>query len=131
MNGNNFELKPLSPYSHMFKGRNNMENRIDYYYLNKLPSNDVQFYQQLKDSVFLLAEKRYDFNLYSIYIYKETDELNEKFNKQKLWLDGHNKDLIAYIRFNNGENDIFYIIQNEIVIFDNVKNEKVYFEFEQ
>lgn len=131
MNQTKFEIKPLSPYSFEFVGQNDLTNKIDYYFLSQWSNYDEESFQKLKDSVNLLTENKDQFKLYSVYIYKETDELNENFNKSKDWLDGHNHNLIAYIRFDEGINDIFYILKDGNVVYDNVKNEKVDFEFEQ
>lgn len=65
------------------------------------------------------------------YVYTETDKFNNSYNKPREFFDGKNKNLIAYIRFTDSINDIFYILDNGIVVYDCVDNKPSNFEFEK
>lgn len=128
----NIKLKPLSPYTFEFKGKNEASNRIDYFYLKgKFQYEDI-LYRKLNKIISEHYKKtKNQYKLFSIYIYKETEELNESYDKTRESFDGKNNDLLAYVRFSNTVNDIFYIIENGFVIYDCVNEKSLNFEFEQ
>ena len=127
----NFELKPLHPYTYEFEGEKDKLNRIDYYYI----SGDFQYntadYDKLKKIIEAQRQSlKTDYYLYSIYVFHETDELNESYNKTREYFGAKYKDMAAYIRYKNGVKNIFYILKDSYVIYDYLKTEKVDFEFE-
>lgn len=126
-----FELKPLSPYIYEFKGRNDSNNRIDYYFVEGEYTLNTKFYNQIESKIKALDPEVADYNLYSFYIYKKTASLNADSNLQKEDFDGRNRDLIAYIRFNESKHDIFYILKEGHVIYDARKKEKISFDFSE
>tara|TARA_R110000751_G_C13790742_1_gene482098 strand:- start:5908 stop:6378 length:471 start_codon:yes stop_codon:yes gene_type:complete len=125
-------IKPLSPFFYEFTGKNNMLNRIDYFYLEGDFEYNTAYFnklQKLIDDHKKNIENKY--NLYSIYIYKKTEELNSTYNKTREFLDGKNNDLILYNRYIDNKTDILYYIKNSDVIYDGIEKKKVNFEFEQ
>ena len=131
-NTQNSKIHPLSPYHYDFKDNDENLNNINYYFLSGNFEIDENLKTHLKDFIddYGKDEKTiYAYN--SVYIYKETNILNRKFKDDKSSFDGHNKDLIAFARFNKNELDIFYILEEGNVVFDLLKNENVTFEFEQ
>lgn len=127
-----FNINPLKPYSYEFVGENASLNRIDYFYLSGKLDYNKNFYKELQKTVYdKEKEIKNNYNLYSIYIYRETEELNASYNEPRESFDGKNKDLIAYIRFAENINDIFYIIKDGKVIYDCVEDSPMSFEFDQ
>lgn len=127
-----FNLFKLPPNSYEFKVHDNT-NRIDYFYLDGIFKYDIDGYRKIEkkigESISTKDMNRY--HLYPIYIYNKTDLLNDGYTNGKEGLDGHNNELITYIRYKDGKPDIFYIVKNGNVIFDGIKNEKANFEFDQ
>ena len=95
-----------------------------------IPLN-TKFYNQIESKIKALDPEVADYNLYSFYIYKKTASLNADSNLQKEDFDGRNRDLIAYIRFNESKHDIFYILKEGHVIYDARKKEKISFDFSE
>lgn len=131
MKNQNIEIKPLSPFHNEFIDHEGSLNNIDYFYISDNNSLNNLFYKQLEDIITdhqknILSKYKF----YSIYIYKKTDELNKNYKKDKNSFDGHNKDLIAYIRFENKKLDIFYIIVDGNVTYDMIEKKETDFEFE-
>lgn len=127
-----FTINPLNPYTYEFEGRNGTTSRIDYFYLDGNFNYDEIFYKELKKSVDKIQEDvNMDYKLYSIYIYRKTEELNKAYNKPREFFDGKNKDIVAYIRFTDSINDIFYIINDGHVVYDNVERKSLNFEFDE
>ncbi|MBK1894233.1 hypothetical protein [Chryseobacterium paridis] len=127
-----FQLVALPPVTYEFKAGEN-KNRIDYFYADRNFSYDNNEYEKLKKKV---DEKTgnintQDYNLYSVYIYKKTDVLNNEYKGGKEGLDGHNQDLIAYIRYEKGNRDIFYVIEKGNVLYNVLTNKEENFEFDQ
>lgn len=125
-------LVKLSPYTYTFKVNEN-NNRIDYFYLVNKISYDISQFEKLD----IESKKTFDvnqfekYNLHSIYIYNQTDVLNDKYDNGREGLDGQNENLVAYIRYKNGIRDIFYILKDGNVVYDFLKKEKTDFEFDQ
>jgi hypothetical protein len=119
-------LVPLSPYQYEFSNQYG-KNRIDYFFIEKAYKDDEKFRQELYIILVKMKEKinsKYD--LYSIYIYKKTAKINEKFSGDHNDLRGiYDNDLISYSRWNQGNVDIFYFIENGKVVFDMIKNDRV------
>lgn len=125
-------IKPLSPYTYEFEGQNKTWNRIDYFYLKGEVSYSEDFYKQVQKAIEMHVspfDKEYDF--FSIYVYKETDELNASYDKPRVYFDGKTKDLLAYVRLNPKQIDLFYILNNGIVIYDLIKKSPRNFEFDE
>lgn len=127
-----FQLVALSPITYEFKAGEN-KNRIDYFYVEGNFSYDNADYERLKKKIdektSTIDTKNYQ--LYSVYIYRKTEVLNQQYKEGKEGLDGHNQDLIAYIRYEKGNRDIFYIIEKGNVVYDVLSNKEEDFEFEQ
>lgn len=126
-----FSIKPLYPFNYEFEGEKDKLNRIDYYYI----SGDFQYNKSDYDRLQKMIEAKRqsietDYYLYSIYVFHETDELNESYNKPREYFGAKYKDMASYIRYKNGVKNIFYILKDSYVIYDYLKNEKVDFEFE-
>jgi len=115
----------------MFR-RGAYNNRIDYLYVENNFYFEKDTYQKLKDKIeekhMQLLDGKYQ--LSSFYIYKKTDVINEHYNKGTVGLDGHNRDLLAYVRYGNGKMDIFYVLKDGNVIYDLLQNRQEGFEFE-
>ncbi len=126
-----FSIEPLYPFNYEFEGEKDKLNRIDYYYI----SGDFQYntadYDKLEKIIEAQKQSlKTDYYLYSIYVFHETDELNESYNKTREYFGAKYKDMAAYIRYKNGVKNIFYILKDSYVIYDYLKTEKVDFEFE-
>lgn len=127
-----FILNPLHPYTYEFEGNNSTHNKIDYFYLSGAFEYGITYYTALQKGINeKQKEATNNYKLYSIYVYKETEELNKSYNKPREYFDGKNKDLIAYVRFKDSINDIFYILDNGYVVYDCVANKPLNFEFEE
>lgn len=127
-----FQLVALSPVNYEFKAGEN-KNRIDYFYVEGNFSYDVDEYEKLKKKIDdkTAGTDIKNYQLYSVYIYKKTDVLNQQYKAGREGLDGHNQDLIAYIRYDKGNRDIFYITERGNVVYDVLSNKEEDFEFEQ
>lgn len=127
-----FQLIALSPVTYEFKAGEN-KNRIDYFYAEGHFSYDVSDYEKLKKKVDEKTAKvtPKNYHLYSVYLYKKTNSINKDYKGGKEALDGHNEDLIAYVRYTQGKMDIFYIIEKGNVIYDAVSGKEENFEFDQ
>lgn len=126
------QLVALSPKTYEFKAGEN-KNRIDYFFAEGNFSNNTSEYENLRNKI---DEKIKDVNvkeyhLYSIYIYKETSIINKEYKNGREGLDGHNKDLLAYLRYSEGKMDIFYIIDKGNVVYDKLSGKEESFEFDQ
>jgi hypothetical protein len=131
-NTQNSKIHPLSPYHYKFNDTDDNLNNINYYFLSGTFEIDENLKKLLKDFIDDYSKNENDNYAYnSVYIYKETNFLNENYKGDKSSFDGRNKELIAYVRFNYKEIDIFYLLDQGNVIFDFVKNKEVDFEFEQ
>lgn len=127
---NNFELKPLSPFKYEFKV-DNQYNRIDYYYLDGNFHLNKVYFQELKRKIDKMYTSVGHKHFYSVYIYKKTENLNHLSQHNKSWLDGENQNLLSFVRFNEGINDIFYILKDGTVIYDMIENKETNFEFDE
>lgn len=128
----NIKIEPLSPYHYEFRDSDNNLDKIDYYFLKGDFQVNDNLKRKLQDFITNYSKtntKTYTYN--SLYIYKETEELNNDYKGDKSSFDGLNKELIAYVRFNNNQLDIFYILEEGNVVFDLIKNQETNFEFEQ
>jgi hypothetical protein len=127
-----FQLVALSPITHEFKAGEN-KNRIDYFYVEGNFSYNTSEYEKLKKKVDEKATglNIQNYHLYSIYIYRKTEVLNQQYKDGKEGLDGHNQDLIAYIRYEKGNRDIFYITEKGNVVYNVLTNKEEDFEFDQ
>lgn len=132
MNTQETVLKPLSPFTYEFQDNSNQLSRIDYFFDDDSFVYSDSSFENLKGNVFEIHENVIDdYHYYSIYVYKKTQTFNDNFEGQQTDFDGYNKDLLAYIRFVEGENDIFYILKDGKVVFDAIENQKVSFPFQQ
>lgn len=128
----NIKIEPLSPYHYEFKDSENNLDKIDYFFLKGDFQVNDNLKKELHDFITNYSKtntKKYAYN--SVYIYKETKELNNAYKGDKSSFDGLNNEIIAYVRFNNNELDIFYILEEGNVVFDLIKNQETNFEFEQ
>ena len=126
------QLVALSPKTYEFKAGEN-KNRIDYFFAEGNFSYNTSEYENLRNKI---DEKIKDVNvkeyhLYSVYIYKETGIINKEYKNGREGLDGHNKDLLAYLRYSEGRMDIFYIIDQGNVVYDKLSGKEESFEFDQ
>jgi hypothetical protein len=119
-------LTPLSPYQYEFSNQYG-KNRIDYFFIENDYQDNAGFRKELYNSVKNVKDKvDTPYNLYSIYVYKKTNEINENFSGEDNDLRGvYNDDLISYSRWNQGNIDIFYFIEDGKVVFDILKNDRV------
>ena len=119
-------LMPLSPYKYEFSNQYG-KNRIDYFFTDNDYQDDAGFREKLYNLVENIKNKvDFQYNLYSIYVYKKTTRLNENFLGDNNDLRGvYNNDLISYSRWNQGNIDIFYLIEDGKVVFDMIKNDPV------
>lgn len=131
MNKQNIEINKLLPSGYEFIGQNGEKNKIDYYYLKGDLVYDTTQYLQIRDFIDSNVSEQDNYSTYSVYIYKESELINEGFEKDLKWLDGKNEDIISYVRFQDGQNDMFYILKKGKVVYDLILNEKQDFEFEQ
>ncbi|WP_306350890.1 hypothetical protein [Flavobacterium sp. '19STA2R22 D10 B1'] len=127
-----FQLVALSPATYEFKTKEN-KNRIDYFYSEGNFSYNNTDYEILKKKIEekIVGVNTPKYHLYSIYIYKKTNILNNQYKGGKEGLDGHNQDLIAYIRYEKGNKDIFYILKKGNVVYDILSDKEENFEFDQ
>ncbi|WP_312078959.1 hypothetical protein [Chryseobacterium sp.] len=126
------QLIALSPKTYEFKAGEN-RNRIDYFYLEGQFSYNVEEYEKLKQKIDekTAAVNTKSYHLYSVYIYKETNVINKDYKGEREAFDGHNEDLIAYVRYTDGKMDIFYMIEKANVVYDAVSGKEENFEFDQ
>lgn len=127
-----FNLVKLPPNSYTFKV-NDKANRIDYFYAEGSFSYDLEDYKKLQNMINEKSKELSlnDYKFCSVYIYNKTNTLNDNYSNGKEGLDGHNKDLIAFIRYDNGKQDIFYILKDGNVIYDLQTGKESDFEFDQ
>lgn len=127
-----FNLVKLPPNSYTFKV-DNKANRIDYFYVAGRFSYNLEDYKKLQNMINEKSKELSlnDYKFCSVYIYNKTDTLNDSYSNGKEGLDGHNKDLIAFIRYDNGKQDIFYILKDGNVIYDLQTGKESDFEFDQ
>jgi hypothetical protein len=119
-------LIPLSPYQYEFSNQYG-KNRIDYFFTKHDYQDNPGFREKL-DNLIKKIKSKIDskYNLYSIYVYKKTTTINENFSGDNNDLRGvYNNDLISYSRWNQGNIDIFYFIEDGKVVFDMIKNDRV------
>jgi len=126
------QLVALSPKTYEFKAGEN-KNRIDYFFAEGNFSYNTSEYENLRNTI---NEKIKDvtikeYHLYSVYIYKETSIINKEYKNGREGLDGHNEDLLAYLRYSEGKMDIFYIINKGNVVYDKLSGKEESFEFDQ
>lgn len=126
------QLVALSPKTYEFKAGEN-KNRIDYFYAEGNFSYNTSEYENLKNKIDekIKDANLKDYHLYSVYIYKETSIINEEYKNGREDLDGHNEDLLAYLRYSEGKMDIFYIIDKGNVVYDKLSGKEESFEFDQ
>jgi len=120
---NEIALQPLSPYSYEFAdprdSSGHAKNRNDYYFTNSAPDDDSSLVAGLQKELDGKMATGKDFNLHSVYIYRESSQLNASFKGTGDDLKGvHDNDLIAYFRSKNGVTDIFYLIKNGNIVYD-------------
>jgi hypothetical protein len=127
-----FQLIALPPITYEFKTGEN-RNRIAYFYVEGNFSYDHIAYEKLKRKVEekIAGAPTGNYHLYSVYLYKKNDLLNKDYSGGKAGLDGHNQNLLAYVRYSQGKMDIFYIIEKEKVVYDLLSDKEENFEFEQ
>ncbi len=128
----NLRIKPLSPYSYEFRDNQNNLNNIVYFYLDEELANDFSLNEKIEKTImsqYNKVDSKYVFN--SIYIYRKTNILNNKYSAKSNSFDGFNDDLLVYARFVNKKLDMCYVIDKGIVTYNVIENKKVNFEFEQ
>lgn len=128
----NFELKPLGPNVQEFKSGKN-RNRIDYFYFKGNFTYEKSNYALLEKNVKTKLNSAIvqDYDLYSLYIYRDSDLLRKQHDGAINAFDGQNEKLVAYIRYKQGHMDIFYIIKNGKVVFDLITRNEEDFEFDE
>lgn len=128
MEPKNIKITPLSPYTQEHKNAKNELVREDFFYLSGTYSFNDKFYKKLKAIVKNHIENNNDkkYTFYAIYIFKETEQLNENFNIDKdVSSDSYNSDLLAHILFKNNELYVFNIIDNGNIVYDLIENKEV------
>jgi hypothetical protein len=113
------QLVALSPKTYEFKAGEN-KNRIDYFFAEGNFSYNSSGYENLRNKIDekIKEVNVKEYHLYSVYIYKETGIINKEYKNGREGLDGHNQDLLAYLRYSEGKMDIFYIIDKGNVVYD-------------
>lgn len=126
------QLVALSPKTYEFKAGEN-KNRIDYFFAEGNFSYNTSEYENLRNEIDKKTKdvNVKDYHLYSVYIYKETSIINKEYKNGREGLDGHNEDLLAYLRYSEGKMDIFYIIDKGNVVYDKLSGKEESFEFDQ
>lgn len=126
------QLVALSPKTYEFKAGEN-KNRIDYFFAEGNFSYNTSEYENLRNKIDekIKEVNVKEYHLYSVYIYKETSIINKEYKNGREGLDGHNKDLLAYLRYIEGKMDIFYITDKGNVVYDKLSGKEESFEFDQ
>ena len=124
-------LTGLSPYRHEFSNSNGY-NRIDYFFTQKADRLNPAFRKILYKAV-LKEKAKLDstYDLYSIYVYEKSKQLDENFSGTHDQIRGvYDNSLISYSRWRKNRLDIFYIIQKGNAVFDLLKNRTIKPPFE-
>ncbi|MET0029299.1 MAG: hypothetical protein ABW101_16840 [Candidatus Thiodiazotropha sp.] len=121
------QLHPLSPITYLFDSEAGT-NRIDYFFIDSDNISDARFRDALQQQVEIahtqLTDKNYDIS--SVYVYRRTSNLNHEFSGDAEALRGvFDNDIISYSRWNKGQLDIFYILDDGKVVFNLLTNESV------
>lgn len=126
------QLFALSPKTYEFKAGEN-KNRIDYFFAEGNFSYNSSGYENLRNKIDekIKEVNVKEYHLYSVYIYKETGVINKEYKNGREGLDGHNQDLLAYLRYSEGKMDIFYIIDQGNVMYDKLSDKEESFQFDQ
>lgn len=126
------QLIALSPKTYEFKAGEN-KNRIDYFFAEGNFSYNSSGYENLRNKIDekIKEVNVKEYHLYSVYIYKETGIINKEYKNGREGLDGHNQDLLAYLRYSEGKMDIFYIIDQGNVMYDKLSDKEESFQFDQ
>ena len=126
------QLIALSPKTYEFKAGEN-KNRIDYFFAEGNFSYNSSGYENLRNKIDekIKEVNVKEYHLYSVYIYKETGVINKEYKNGREGLDGHNQDLLAYLRYSEGKMDIFYIIDQGNVMYDKLSDKEESFQFDQ
>ncbi|KUJ50307.1 hypothetical protein [Chryseobacterium sp. JAH] len=126
------QLIALSPKTYEFKAGEN-KNRIDYFFSEGNFSYNSSGYENLRNKIDekIKEVNVKEYHLYSVYIYKETGVINKEYKNGREGLDGHNQDLLAYLRYSEGKMDIFYIIDQGNVMYDKLSDKEESFQFDQ
>lgn len=126
------QLVALSPKTYEFKAGEN-KNRIDYFFAEGNFSYNTSEYENLRNKIDekIKEVNVKEYHLYSVYIYKETSIINKEYKNGREGLDGHNEDLLAYLRYSEGKMDIFYIIDKGNVVYNKLSGKEESFEFDQ
>ena len=126
-----YTIHILHPGHFEFTGQDNSQNEINYYFL----SGEFKMGKPLSAPLLKKLSETYKptagKTLSSVYVYRETGELNQRFNKDRSYFDGHEKDLLAYIRYSGTKLDIYYLLNDGKVVYDGVENKETNFEFDQ
>ncbi len=119
-------IEPLSPYRHAFTGHYG-NSRADYFFSSRGDWRDARYRARLADIVRATAgDAPRDLDLYSLYVYEKTATLNAGFDGDAGALRGvHDTDLISYARWNHGNMDVFYLIEDGNVVHDMLTDEAV------
>ncbi|MET0090131.1 MAG: hypothetical protein ABW068_08970 [Candidatus Thiodiazotropha sp.] len=123
------QLHPLSPITYLFDSEAGT-NRIDYFFIDSdyISISDARFraaLQKLAETAHSnLTEKNYGIS--SIYVYRRTSKLNHEFSGDAEALRGvFDNDIVSYSRWNKGQLDIFYLLDDGKVVFNLLTNESV------
>ena len=126
-----FQLAVLAPVTSEFSTGAD-RNRIDYFYVSGNFSYKKEAYEKLKKKIQkeITNLQLNKYHLYSVYVYKETNVIGKNFSGEREALDGHTQDMLAYVRFNKGKIDVFYITDKGKVVYDLLLKREENFEFE-
>lgn len=98
-------------------------NRIDYFAIDQEVLLSSNFMEDLKKWVNKEVQTQAkNYNLYSIYVYKVSQDFDFKRDNAEKDLVSDRSRAVSYSRAVKGGIDMFYIIENEMVVFDVLKN---------
>lgn len=120
-------LQPLSPRTYEFDCDPTHRCRTDFFFVEAPTQLDQVAKQALRVAMLEHpAEKKNTYQLYSVYVYRRTEVLNDAYvDEERSLRGGHLAQLLAYARWRDDVLDIQYLIDHGEVVFDLLRNEVV------